>query len=49
MPHIAWQAQRRLHHQYQHLHQQRGKPPNVVVVALARQLSTFIWEITTTH
>lgn len=42
---IAWRAQRRLHHQYQRLRLQRGKPANIVTVALARQLAAFAWEV----
>ena len=40
----AWRAQRRLHHRGQHLHAERGKPTNVVTVAVARELATFCWE-----
>jgi transposase len=42
---IAWRAQRRLHHQYQRLRLERGKPANIVTIALARELATFTWEI----
>lgn len=42
---IAWRAQRRLHHQYTRLRQQRGKPANIVTVALARELCAFAWEV----
>lgn len=42
---IGWRAQRRLHHQWLHLRVQRAKPANVVVVALARELGAFVWEV----
>jgi transposase len=42
---IAWRAQRRLHHQYKRLRLQRGKPANIVTVALAGELAAFAWEI----
>lgn len=41
---IAWRAQLRLTQRYQHL-QRKGKPHNVTVVALARELVGFIWAI----
>jgi transposase len=40
----AWRAQRRLHDRWQHLHGQRGKHPNVVTIAVARELAAFCWE-----
>ncbi|HEY3866207.1 MAG TPA: IS110 family transposase [Solirubrobacteraceae bacterium] len=42
---ISWRAQHRLHHQYRRLSIERGKPANIVTVALARELATFTWEI----
>ena len=42
---IAWRGQQRLHRQWQRLRLERGKPGNVVVIALARELCNFIWEI----
>jgi len=42
---IGWRAQRRLHRQWLRLREQRGKSANVVVVALARELSAFVWEV----
>lgn len=42
---IAWRCQQRLHRQYEHLRLRRGKPANVVTVALARELCSFAWEI----
>ena len=46
---IAWRCQRRLHHQYQRLRIKRGKPANIVTVALARELCAFAWEIGQLH
>jgi transposase len=40
----AWRAQRRLHGRWHHLHGQRGKHPNVVTIAVARELAAFCWE-----
>lgn len=42
---IGWRCQQRLHHQYQRLRIERGKPANVVTVALARELACFVWEV----
>jgi transposase len=42
---IARRAQQRLHRQWQRLRHQRHKPANVAVIALARELATFVWEI----
>jgi transposase len=41
---IAWRAQRRLHLRWQHLYHQRRKPSGVVAIAVARELSAFLWE-----
>lgn len=41
---IAWEAQVRLCRRYQRLIQ-RGKPRNVVVTAIAREMIAFIWSI----
>ena len=41
---IAWQAQRRLCRRYQRL-MHRGKNRNVVVVATAREMVAYLWEI----
>jgi len=41
---IAWRAQLRLTQRYQHM-QKKGKPHNVTVVALARELAGFMWAI----
>ena len=42
---ISWRCQQRLHHQWQRLRLHRGKPANVVTIALARELATFVWEV----
>ena len=42
---IGWRCQQRLHHQWQRLRLERGKPGNVVVIALARELANFVWEV----
>ena len=44
---LAWRCQRRLHNRWQVLGQQRGKPHTVVCVAMARELSCFLWEAAT--
>ncbi len=41
---MAWQAQVRLCRRYQRL-MQRGKPRNVVITAIAREMIAFIWSI----
>ena len=41
---IAWRAQLRLTQRYLHM-QRKGKPHNVTVVALARELAGFMWAI----
>lgn len=41
---IAWRAQLRLTQHYQHM-QRDGKPHNVTIVALARELAGFMWAI----
>jgi transposase len=41
---IAWKAQHRLYHRYQHL-TRLGKPAQQVVTALGRELLGFIWAI----
>lgn len=43
---IAWRAQHRLHRVHQRLRSHR-KPPNVVNVAVARELSCFLWAAAT--
>jgi transposase len=42
----AWRAQRRLHGVFGHM-RQRGKPANVATVAVARELSGFLWAAAT--
>jgi len=44
---VAWRAQQRLYRQWQRLHTHRRKPPGVVAVACARELSAFVWEAAT--
>jgi transposase len=44
---IAWQAQLRLCARYQHL-RRKGKKPQVIVTALARELAGFVWAIACT-
>jgi transposase len=39
---IAWRAQTRLYRVYHRL-RERGKPPNLVTVAVARELAGFLW------
>jgi transposase len=40
--HIAWRAQTRLYRLHRRL-RERGKPPGVATVAVARELSGFLW------
>ena len=42
---IAWQAQLRLHHRYQHLTRVGKKKSQVAVTAVARELAGFVWAI----
>mgnify|MGYP001197139711 CR=1 FL=1 len=42
---LAWRAQRRLHGRWRRLEGERGKRSTVVAVAVARELSTFCWEL----
>ncbi|MGO9976181.1 MAG: hypothetical protein ACLP01_25935 [Solirubrobacteraceae bacterium] len=46
---ISWQAQRRLHHVWERLDEQRGKRRTIVAVAVARELVGFCWAITRTE
>jgi transposase len=39
---LAWHAQRRLHRRYRVL-AARGKPKQVIVTAVARELTGFLW------
>ena len=41
---IAWRAQERLHHRFRTL-SARGKRPQCIVTAMARELAGFIWSI----
>ena len=42
---MAWQAQLRLHHRYQHLTRVGKKKSQVAVTAVARELAGFVWAI----
>ena len=42
---IAWKAQKCLHRKFHHLVYEKGKPPQVAVVAVARELAGFLWAI----
>jgi len=44
---IAWRAQRRLNARWRQLKDARKKPSGVTVVAIARELAGFCWEIAT--
>ena len=41
---LAWRMQNRLHSRYVKL-KMRGKRENKIIIALARELSAFIWEL----
>ncbi len=41
---ISWKAQKRLHDRYRRM-RARGKPQNVTIIALARELLGFVWDI----
>ena len=43
----AWRAQRRLYRRWRKLERERGKRSTVVAVAVARELSTYCWELAT--
>lgn len=42
---LAWRAQRRLHGRWRRLEGERGKRATLTAVAVARELSTFCWEL----
>lgn len=44
---IAWKAQVRLCQRYRRM-QVSGRPTNIVIVAIARELAAFVWAIATT-
>jgi len=44
---IAWRAQQRLYTRWQRLRIERRKPSGVVAVAVARELTSFLWEAAT--
>lgn len=41
---ISWKAQKRLHDRYRRM-RARGKPQNVTIIALAREMLGFMWSI----
>jgi transposase len=41
---VAWKAQLRLGARYRRL-QNTGKPQNIIVVTIARELAAFVWSI----
>lgn len=45
---ISWRAQNRLHHRFMRL-TMRGLHPNKVMIAVARELTAFIWELAQLH
>lgn len=42
---LAWNAQTRLHHRYQHLTKVKHKQATVAAAALGRELSGFVWAL----
>ncbi|MBS0325819.1 MAG: IS110 family transposase [Proteobacteria bacterium] len=42
---IAWRAQHRLYGRWRRLRLERGKPANTTVMAMARELGCFVWEV----
>jgi transposase len=44
---VSWRAQRRLHQRWTVLKDQRHKPHGVAVIAVARELAAFCWEVAT--
>jgi len=42
---ISWQAQQRLHRNWQRLDSERGKRRPIVAVAVARELAGFCWAV----
>lgn len=42
---IGWRAQVRLHQRFQRLRIERKRPSGVVITAVARELSGFVWEV----
>ena len=45
----AWRCQRRLYGRWQRLRVERGKRGGIVIVAIARELSGFCWELAVTE
>jgi transposase len=46
---LAWRCQRRLFGRWQRLRLERGKRGGIVIVAIARELATFCWELAVTE
>ena len=46
---LSWRAQRRLHGRWQRLRTQRHKHDGIAAVAIARELSHFVWELAITE
>lgn len=46
---LAWRCQRRLFGRWQRLRVERGKRGGIVIVAIARELATFCWELAVTE
>jgi transposase len=42
---LAWRAQRRLHRRWRRLEGERGKRSTLTAVAVARELSSYCWEL----
>lgn len=46
---LSWRCQRRLHGRWRRLRVERGKRGGVVIVAMARELAAFCWEVAVTE
>lgn len=42
---IGWRCQQRLHRRWQRLRVERRRPGAIVITAIARELSSFVWEV----
>jgi transposase len=45
---LSWRAQRRLHGRWQRLRADRGKHNGIAAIAVARELSHYVWELAVT-
>jgi transposase len=45
---LSWRAQRRLHGRWQRLRAERGKHNGIAAIAVARELSHYVWELAVT-